>query len=265
MSAPLKEAGKARRHKTPRTVFALMLREMATTYGRSPGGYVWAVLEPAGAIALLSIVFSLAFRAPSLGSSFALFYATGYLPFMLFQDLSNKTAKSIQFSKPLLSYPAVTFMDAILARFLLNALTHVMVFYVVLTGVVILFDPRTIVTLPHVLNAFVMAAALGLGVGTLNCYLMAIFPVWERLWTIATRPLFILSGVLFIPEVVPRDYRDYLLWNPLIHVTGEMRRGFYPTYDAAYVAPAFVWVTALVTFALGLVLLGRYHRDILNR
>ncbi|MFD1810497.1 hypothetical protein ACFSHQ_27340 [Gemmobacter lanyuensis] len=26
--------------------------------------------------------------------------------------------------------------------------------------------------------------------------------------------------------------------QPLLHVTGEMRKGFYPMYDASYVAPA---------------------------
>ena len=31
------------RFATLRTITALILREMATTYGRSPGGYVWAI------------------------------------------------------------------------------------------------------------------------------------------------------------------------------------------------------------------------------
>ena len=41
---------RARRFRSARAVVALMLREMATTYGRSPGGYVWApgYWEPRG-------------------------------------------------------------------------------------------------------------------------------------------------------------------------------------------------------------------------
>ena len=34
------------RVQTFRTISALIMREMQTTYGRSPGGYLWAVLEP---------------------------------------------------------------------------------------------------------------------------------------------------------------------------------------------------------------------------
>ncbi len=62
---------------TGRAVMALILREMATSYGRSPGGYAWAVLEPLAGIALLTVVLSVAFHAPPLGSSFALFYIFG--------------------------------------------------------------------------------------------------------------------------------------------------------------------------------------------
>ena len=48
----------------PRTVVALILREMATTYGRSAGGYVWAILEPVLGVALLSVVFGMALDIP---------------------------------------------------------------------------------------------------------------------------------------------------------------------------------------------------------
>lgn len=33
---------------TFRTVMAMVLREMTATYGRTPGGYIWAIIEPVG-------------------------------------------------------------------------------------------------------------------------------------------------------------------------------------------------------------------------
>jgi capsular polysaccharide transport system permease protein len=50
-----------------------------------------------------------------------------------------------------------------------------------------------------------------------------------------------------------------------MHITGLMRTGFYPSYTAAYVNITYVTLVSLVLLALGLVLMGRYHRDILNR
>ena len=106
-----------------RVILALMLREMSTRYGRTPGGYIWALLEPLGGVLILAIGFSLLVRSPPLGTSFILFYATGMMPFDLFQKVSNATAKSLRFSRPLLAYPAVSWIDTLLARFLLNTLT----------------------------------------------------------------------------------------------------------------------------------------------
>ncbi|MBN2760695.1 MAG: hypothetical protein JXQ79_09360, partial [Rhodobacteraceae bacterium] len=125
-----------------RSVFALMLREMATTFGRSPGGYVWAIAEPVAAVAMLSIIFSIAFRNPPLGVNFALFYATGVLPFLMYADLSMKVGQSIRYSRPLLSYASVTFIDAILGRLILNTLTAIVVFMIVITGIILAFGLR---------------------------------------------------------------------------------------------------------------------------
>ncbi|MEO1188152.1 MAG: ABC transporter permease [Pseudomonadota bacterium] len=261
---PVSTKPRTRSFGTLRSVSALVLREMATTYGRSPGGYVWAVLEPVGAIAILTLAFSVLLRSPSLGTNFALFYATGYLPFALYAVLSAKIAQAIRFSRPLLAYPSVTYVDAILGRLVLNLLTQIMVFYIVMTGLHVVYDLRTVLDLPAIMLSLAMATALGVGVGVINCFLMSILPVWENIWQIVNRPLFIISGVLFIYEDLPRVAQNILWYNPLVHVTGVMRTGFYPTYDATYVSLSYVFGVSLVLTVLGMVLLGRFHRLILN-
>ena len=109
-----------------------------------------------------------------------------------------------------------------------------------------------------------MALALGLGVGVFNCFVLSKFPLWEKVWGIVNRPLFIISSIFFIPESLPQPFRDYLWYNPLIHVIGEMRKGFYATYDATWVDNMYVYGISMVLMFLGLVFLGRYHREILN-
>jgi len=247
-----------------RAVTALIIREMATTYGRSPGGYVWAVMEPVAGVALLSIIFSVAFRSPPLGDNFALFYATAYLPFMMYMDVSGKIGTSIRYSKPLLAYPRVTYIDTILSRFLLNFLTQLVVFIIVMGGLVFFFGLNIGLNVSAIAQAFGMAAALALGIGTLNCYLSSTYPLWERIWGIANRPLFLVSGVFFVIENLSETYRNLLLWNPLVHMISQMRAGFYMTYDARLVSPTFVYAVSIICLFFGLLLLNRYHRDILN-
>ncbi|TRD15446.1 ABC transporter permease [Palleronia caenipelagi] len=254
----------ARSFKTWRTVSALIMREMATTYGRSPGGYIWAILEPVGGLAIMTIAFSVMLRSPALGTSFPLFYATGLLPFMMYSDVALKLGQSIRFSRQLLFYPAVTYADAIVARFLLNTLTHLMVFYIIMTGLMWFYDTRNILDYAAILNALGMAMVVGLGVGTLNCFLLTRFGLWERIWAIVNRPMFLMSGIFFLYDNLPEPFRSYLWLNPLIHVTGEMRRGFYASYDATYVSHTYVYGFGLTALCIGFIFLSRYHRVLLN-
>lgn len=248
-----------------RCVMALILREMSTRYGRSPGGYVWAILEPLGAIVVLAVGFSLLLRTPSLGSSFLLFYATGYLPFSLYSVLAQMIAKSINFSRALLYYPAVSWIDTVLARFILNSLTTILVSYILLTGILYFSETRSVIQFEPIVWAMALAMLLGLGIGTLNCVIFGVLPVWETVWGVATRPLMIASGVLFIYEDLPTPAQNILWYNPLIHITGLMREGFYTTYNPAYVSKVYVLIISVTVLAMGLLLLRRFHRDLLER
>lgn len=241
-----------------------MLREMSSTYGRNSAGYFWALAEPIGGIALLTIVFSLALRAPALGDSFALFYASGVLPFLFYSELSNKVGRSIGFSKQLLFYPGVTFVHAVLARTFLNTLTQVMILVVILGGIIWAFDIDVILDVPASMTAISMVVLLATGVGTLNCFLYWRLPAWNRIWVILNRPMFIISCIFFPFEDVPSEFRDYLWFNPLVHIVGQMRRGIYATYEPDYVSLGYCCGFGLVCLFLGLMFLGRYHRDIVN-
>ncbi|MDK3074553.1 ABC transporter permease [Sedimentitalea sp. JM2-8] len=242
-----------------------MLREMSTRYGRTPGGYIWGILEPLAAILFLSVGFSLVLRTPALGTSFLLFYTSGYLPFHLYQSVSNMVAASVRFSKPLLKYPAVTWLDAVLARFLLNGLTGILITAILTAGILTVIDSRTMLDLPPIIEAMSLALLLGLGVGVLNCALSGLYPLWEVIWSILTRPLFLASGIIYLFESLPQLAQDILWYNPLVHIVGLMRTGFYPTYTAAHVSPLYVLSVSLILLTMGLLLMGRYHREILNR
>lgn len=242
-----------------------MLREMQTTYGRSPGGFIWAILEPAAGIALLSFIFSLGFRSPALGNAFPPFYATGLVPFLFFNDVSGKIAGSLTFSRQLLAYPSVTYMDALLARIFVNVFTQLLVGYIVFFGILFFYDTQGGLDLTRVGISYLMVIFLSVGVGTINCLLASRFPLWQRAWSILTRPLFLVSCIFFLFESIPEPYQNILWYNPLVHVIGMMRAGFYTNYDATYTSVGYVTGLSLVLTVVGLVFLRRYHRDILIR
>ena len=255
---------RTRRWRTSRTILALMLREMATTYGRSAMGYLWAIVEPVAALALLSMVFGLFLRSPALGTNFPLFFASGFLVFNIYSGVGNSVARAVQFSRPLLEYPAVTPLDAIAARFLLNFLTHLMVISIILMGIVLVYDLRVVMDLQRLLLALALAGVFALGIGTFNCYLFVAFPSYVHVWAILNRPMFLLSGVLFLFDSVPQPFRDMLWYNPLVHLIGLMRSGIYATYEASYVSVAYVLGLSLLLLLAGLYMQYRYLRSAMN-
>ncbi|MEZ5714815.1 MAG: ABC transporter permease [Paracoccaceae bacterium] len=242
-----------------------MLREMSTTNGQSPGGYLWAILEPAAGIAFLTAIFSLGFRAPPLGTNFAYFYAGGILPLLTFNDVSSKLSQTFKFSRGLLEYPRVTFADALLARLFLATLTQIMVYYVVLSTILLFTETHTSMDFGIVIEAFGLVMVFSTGVGILNGFLMTAFPLWQTIWTVATRPLMLVSCIFFLLESVPQPYQGYLWYNPLSHVTGMMRDGFYPFYNPTYPSALYVFICGALPGLVGLLLLRRYHREMLDR
>ncbi|QIZ82713.1 ABC transporter permease (plasmid) [Thalassovita gelatinovora] len=237
---------------------------MSTTYGRSPGGYVWALAEPIGGILVMTVIFSMIARNPPLGDNFPFYFATGILPFMMYQSISSKVSQSIRYSRPLLAYPGVTYVDAIIARLLLSALTEILITILMIALIAIYYGLQLKIDYIDCVRAFAMAITLGFGVGVVNCYLTSMFPIWQFIWAVANRPLFIVSGVFFLIDPFPENIRTLLLYNPLAHPIMMMRRGAFDTYDAVYMSELYVYLVALALAALGMLLLHRFHRIILD-
>lgn len=248
-----------------RSITALMLREMSTRYGRTPGGYVWAILEPLGMILLLAFAFELLARSPALGTSYILFKATGFMILQVFTTLGGQVGSSLSFSKSLLRFPRVTWVDAIAARFLLNVTVVFVVTFLIITGIILVQGLQLLISWGPIFLAMGLTAALGLGMGCLNSFLFMQFPVWQQLWAILTRPLFLISGVIILYEDMPPLAQTILWYNPLLHLTGMMRDGFYVLYRPSYISFIYVGFWIIIPMVAGLLLLKRHHRNLLYR
>lgn len=241
-----------------RVLFAMIVRETGTKFGRSYGGYLWAIAEPLGGVAMLTLVFSFALRKPPLGDNFALFYATGVIPFMLFNNVSHSVAAAVATNRGLLRYPVVTALDTVISKFILDFLTMFMVAVLLYSGVILFYGLEVSFDAGSAALAFTLAGLLGLGLGTLNCVLFGFFPTWKNVWNVLTRPLFLMSGMFYTFQSLPIAMQDVLWWNPLIHVVGLMRAGFYGSYEAAYASPLYVLGVAGSLFVIGAYLLRRH-------
>lgn len=242
-----------------RVLAALAIRETTARFGRSWGGYLWALAEPVGGIAILAFAFSFVVARPPLGDSFIFFYATGIVPFLMYAAVAQGAMNAISANRNLMAYPAVTALDAILARGALDTLTHTAVAAIVFGALLASIGAPQTPAPAAVALALALAAALGLGVGTLNAVLIGFFPAWRQVWSVINRPLFIASGVLFNLASLPAELRAILWFNPVAHVIAIFRTGFYGPEQALPGGFALTLFVAGGLFVSGAMLVRRHQ------
>lgn len=244
-----------------RVMRALFRREMLTRFGRTPGGYVWAIVEPLAFIFVLTAVFSLLAKMPPLGSSFVLFFATGYMGFMFYRATADFASQGVQFNKALLNYPTVTPYDTVVARASLQYLTNYTVSLLVFAGVFFVLELPVHIDVMLLFVTTLGATILGIGMAMTNAVLFMLYPIYERFFAIVNRPLFLISGVFFLPESLPNEVQAVLFYNPLAHYICLFRMAFYPEYHSTFLSLEYVWFWTIGLAFIGLAALTRHrHR-----
>lgn len=253
------------RYAGARTIMAMCLREISSQNSGFAGGYLWSLIMPVISIIALVLVFSAISRTPPIGHDFAIFYATGVLPFTMFRNMSSKMEWSVQRARNLLNFPRVTFFDVFLASFLVTFGTQIIITVIIMAAILGMYDTDTTFDLFGSAEVYLTAAFLGTGVGLTNLAIKTKFPLWEFIWSFATRPLLFISGIIILVESLPRPYSDWLMLNPLVHITGRMRDLTYVDYNGAYASLFYANQIALVLNFVGLFAIFLFSREILDQ
>ncbi|AOH84391.1 sugar ABC transporter permease [Sphingomonas panacis] len=233
-----------------RVIWALMMREVMTRYGRHNIGFLWLFVEPMlftlGVTALWS--FSGLHRSSSLPiTAFAL---TGYSTVLLWRNMPMRCVGSILPNSSLMYHRNVRVMDIFLSRTCLEAAGATMSF----TILSLLFwaiewmpPPEDILSLAQ---AWLLTAWFGMALAILLGTLAERSEMVEKLWHPAAYLLFPLSGAAFLVESTPEAFQKFILWIPMVHCTEMVRAAYFgskftPHYDAQYLIACNLVLTLL--------------------
>ena len=73
--------------------------------------------------------------------------------------------------------------------------------------------------------------------------------------------LYLLSGILYSIHIIPVEYREYLLFNPLIHIFELMRHAVAPTYSLVPgISLSYFMIWMIISLFIGLLLYKRFER-----
>lgn len=236
-----------------RVIHASILREIHTRFGQSKLGYIWALFEPMAYILTLLAIFSAMDRgAPVPGIDLALFFFAAIIPWLLFSRIANGVSRTIKANRPLLTYPHVKTIDLMFTQVILEFVTLSLVAAIYLLGAMYLGISVVIERPLDVLLALFLAAFLGFGFGMLSSTVRLYWPSYGNFQSVFMRILFFTSGKFFVADTLPGTLKDWLWYNPLLHIVEWVRSAFFISYESRFYDPHYPMIFALVLVFLGL-------------
>lgn len=235
-----------------RVVGALVLREIHTRFGEFRAGYLWGIVEPM--VHVLSFAFIIAFfsHTTPLGTSLQVFVATAVVPFFFFRETMTRVESAARSNRALLFFPIVKVIDTVFARIVLEVATWIMIAMLTLTVLGLLGYDAMPADPVKCVWGMILTGWLGAGLGMVNAAVDVFTGAWERVLHVLLRPLYLFSGVAFLPSAMPDGMRDILYFLPTAHLIDWIREGFFEGYHSTFLDKDFILWLGVVFWIVGL-------------
>ncbi len=242
-----------------RVIFALMMREVHTLYGKTKLGYIWAIIQTAFGIAVMWSFRAICGMVKPHGMNVLTFLVVGYVLWGIMTKSITKCMKAVESNKTLLTFPQVSPIDVMVARCIVILCTEV------ISGISLLFIGYylgyefDISNVGGLLYALTLSFIIGLGMGMILSSINSYLPTLEQIIPIIFRFLLFASGVMFSVTRFTGRIGAWILWNPFLQIIEFTRTCTSYGYPADFVSHPYLIQLALYSLVIGL-LLERFTR-----
>jgi len=235
-----------------RVIWALILREILTRYGRHNIGFLWLFAEPMLFTLGVTAIWTAAKAVHGSNLPIVAFAITGYSSVLLWRNMPSRCVGAIAPNLGLLYHRNVRPFDIYVARLILEAAGAGMSF----VFLVLFFHFIGLLDLPEdvlqVAAGWLMIAWFGMGLALFVGALSQFSETVEKLWHPTAYLLFPLSGAAFLVDALPLEAQRYVLLLPMVHGVEFLREGYFGSqvtahYDIGYMA---AWNTLLTLLGL---------------
>ncbi len=244
-----------------RVINALVLRETKTRYGNYKIGFLWALIEPLVGVSVFVAIFANLRNDNPGGMPLVTFMLVGFICYGLFRDPWNSMQGAISNSRNLLTFPQVTTFDVIMSRGILQVLVSFFVLgFLLYMAYLAGFEVRCERPL-GVLMACGLFCVLGLGMGFLFASLEPMVPSVKQFGSqVLGRPLYFSSGLFYTADTLPPPIREYLLYNPVLHMIELVRGEFFHEFETMHGSWFYASMWAFTTLVVGLLAHQAMHK-----
>ena len=238
-----------------RIIWALLMRELSTRYGRDGLGFLWVIGEPLIFAVAVSIMWSYIRTPFENGVRIVPFVITGYLPLILVRQTVNFSVSAVKVNSNLLYHRQITPLHLFTARYLIEFLGVTTAFVVISTALIFLGFMEAPKTLDLVLAGWFLLAWIALGMALIMGALAELFDFVERVVQIITYIYIPFSGAFIMAATLAPGFRRAVMVLPFIHCTEMLRSGWFGEFIPVFYHPLYAveWAAALTVLGLLLV------------
>lgn len=210
------------------------------------------LIDPLISVIILGLVLG-----PLIGRSsgvipYPFFLLCGFILLSLITGPIKCSNQAISSNAGLLVFKQVQPLDVFLSRYLFEICSTTLAFFIFcLIGYWIGID----LSLEHIFSlllCLIITWLLGCGIGLIMGIAATKVKELEKIINYIQRPLLFVSAVLYPSSAIPGQYREFLLYNPLVHTIEYTRYCLFPHYDVRHVNLTYPLTCALVMIALGM-------------
>jgi capsular polysaccharide transport system permease protein len=236
-------------------IYALLLRELASRFGKSRGGFFWVLVEPLAHLLVPMFIFGFIRGRVVPGIEYPVFLVYGFLPFLLFKAICLQIVDGTQSGQGILSYRQVLLMDVFVAKALAHSVIQAIVFAIVLSGLGMLgyevLPPRP----AELGGVLILTVLFAFGLGLLFAALSSVVPDARPIIKILFMPLYFASGILFPVTRFPDEWVRLMAINPVLHIVELSRLSAVEHYEPMkYLSLEYPIALTLASVVIGLML-----------
>ncbi|OAE68845.1 sugar ABC transporter permease [Achromobacter insolitus] len=243
-------------------LFALVIREVRGKFGANRLGAFWFVFEPLAHIIVLLTIFTLVRGETHYGPPLPMFLVTGIIPFILFKNIALKGMEAVPANKALFAYRQIKPFDTIIARVIVECALMACVYIAInfVLGFWLGYDVAIHYPLKWI-AVFLTGIIFSTGLALIFCVIGEALPELKSFIKILFMPLYFMSCVIVPLWVIPAKFREWLWWNPLLHLVDGVREATFLHYPKINgVSITYAASAALVTLFVGITLY-RFRRE----
>lgn len=239
-------------------IWALALKELKIRYKRSVLGFLWALLNPALLMLVLTLVFSTLFSFPI--PHYAIFLLSVLLPWTFFSQSLSYAVESIVGNGDLIKKVRIAKLVFPMAAIVSNLINLVLSLIPLALLVLLMRHPFywTWLYLPVPLLALtIFTMGLTFFFAVANVYYRDVAHILQ----IVLSAWFYVTPIIYSLDFIPAQHRWIFKLNPIIYVINGFRLSVY--YGLLPKAPSIIasFVCAFISLFIGFAIFRRYQDD----